>query len=368
MTPDGLLAAAVAGVVFVAGAGVVTGTVLSAVRTVVLPRGTAVLLSRVVFGSLRRLFDARARRARTYERRDDAMALYAPISLLTLPLVWLGLVLGGYTLMFWTAESRSWSDAFVTSGSSLLTLGYERPSNLAATALSFSEAALGIAVLALLLVTYLPSMYAAFSRREAQIALLEARAGSPPSGVEMIERYHRIDWLDRLTAVWEDWEAWFVDIEETHTSLPALAFFRSPQGEHSWVTAAGAVLDGAALRVSVVAGPRSPEAELCMRAGYVALRRIAEFFRIAYDEDPAPDDPIAVTRDEFDSVYGRLADAGVPVVADRDEAWRRFAGWRVNYDAVLIALAGLVMAPYAPWSSDRSTTLRPPRRMRAAFR
>ncbi|MBW3601111.1 MAG: hypothetical protein KY434_00215 [Actinobacteria bacterium] len=179
MTSDGLTAA-VATVVFVAGAGVVGGTVLSAVRTIVLPRGTAVLLSRVVFGSLRRLFDARARRARTYERRDDAMALYAPISLLTLPLVWLALVLGGYTLMSWAAESRSWSDAFVTSGSSLLTLGYERPGNLAATALSFSEAALGIAVLALLLVTYLPSMYAAFSRREAQIALLEARAGSPP--------------------------------------------------------------------------------------------------------------------------------------------------------------------------------------------
>ncbi len=102
-------------------------------------------------------------------------------------------------------------------------------------------------MLALLLVTYLPSLYAAFSRREAQIALLEARAGSPPSGVDMIERYHRIDWLDRLTAVWEDWEAWFADIEETHTSLPALAFFRSPQPEQSWVTAAGAVLDGAAL-------------------------------------------------------------------------------------------------------------------------
>ncbi len=113
----------VAVVVFTAGAGVVGGTLLSAVRTVVLPRGTAVLLSRLVFSSLRRLFEARARRARTYEQRDDAMALYAPISLLTLPLVWLGLVLGGYTLMFWALESRSWSDAFTTSGSSLLTLG-----------------------------------------------------------------------------------------------------------------------------------------------------------------------------------------------------------------------------------------------------
>src|SRR5213075_1815942 len=80
-----------------------------------------------------------------------------------------------------------------------------------------------------------------------------------------------------------------------------------------------------------------------------------------YDRDPGPSDPISVAREEYDALYDRLAEAGVPLRADRDQAWRDFAGWRVNYDAVLLGLAGFVMAPYAPWVSDRSPAHLPPR-------
>ena len=99
---------------------------------------------------------------------------------------------------------------------------------------------------------------------------------------------------------------------------------------------------------------RHPRAEVCVRSGYLALRRIADFFGIPYDPDPDPSDAITVARDEFDEAYDRLVLAGIPVTDDRDQAWRDFVGWRVNYDRVLITLAALVMAPYAPWSSDRS--------------
>lgn len=74
---------------------------------------------------------------------------------------------------------------------------------------------------------------------------------------------------------------------------------------------------------------------------------------------PQPTDPISITKEEFDGVYAQLADAGVPVVADREQAWRDYAGWRVNYDAPLLALARLTMAPYAPWVSDRSISSQP---------
>ncbi len=358
--------------VFVLGAGVVLATLLSAIHTVVLPRGVPVRLTRLVFRLVRSLFDLRGRRARSYEQRDSAMALYAPVSLLTLPLVWLATVLAGFTLMYWGVGVRPWGEAFAISGSSLLTLGFERPEGMVAEVVSFMEAALGFAVLALLLVTYLPSIYAAFSRREQQVALLEVRAGSPPSGVAMLERYARIEALGKLDEVWRSWEMWFVDIEETHTSLPALVFFRSPHPDRSWVTAAGAVLDGAALLVSTVdlraampAGAREvrqPDADIMIRAGYIALRKVATYFRIPFDPDPSPDDPISIAREEFDEACERLAGAGVPLVADLDLAWRSFAGWRVNYDAVLLRLAALIMAPYAPWSSDRS--LLPSRRRR----
>ena len=100
--------------------------------------------------------------------------------------------------------------------------------------------------------------------------------------------------------------------------------------------------------------PRAPAAELCIRSGYLALRTIGDFYGIPYERDPSPDDPISVTRDEFDDVYDRLAEAGVPLRADREQAWRDFAGWRVNYDSALIIMAGFVRAPHAPWVSDRS--------------
>jgi hypothetical protein len=281
------------------------------------------------------------------------MALYAPVSLLVLLAVWVTLVMGGYVAMFWGLGGRSVRTAFLLSGSSVLTLGFEHAGDVASNVLVFTEAGLGLALLAML-ITYLPSIYQAFSRREAGVTALEVRAGSPPTGVEMIERYWILGRIDKLTEVWTRWEEWFVDIEETHTSFPALVFFRSPQPDHSWVTAAGAVLDAASIVTSTVDIERDVQAEICIRSGYLALRRIADFFGIPYDPDPEQGDPISVGRDEYDEVCERLAAAGVPLKPDRQQAWIDFAGWRVNYDQVLITLAGLTMAPFAPWSSDRS--------------
>jgi hypothetical protein len=132
------------------------------------------------------------------------------------------------------------------------------------------------------------------------------------------------------------------------------------------VTAAGAILDAAALVVSTVDGERDPEAQLLVRSGYVSLRRIALYFGIRFDPDPRPDDPISISREEYDAACDEMVAAGVRIRADRDQAWRDFAGWRVNYDSVLVGLAGYTMAPYARWSSDRAVPWhRPPLRRRA---
>jgi hypothetical protein len=347
-------------IALVVGAAVVLATIGSAVRTVILPRGIPAKLGRFVFITVRALFNLRARPSVPYERRDRIMALYAPVSLLLLLLTWISVTLLGYAGMFWGLSHRTIRAAFELSGSSILTLGFDRPADIPSTALVFSEAALGLILLALL-ITYLPSIYGSFSRREAAVTALEVRAGSPPSGAEMIWRYHALERMDRLIEVWKAWETWFVELEESHTSIPSLVFFRSPQPDHSWVTSAGAVLDGAALVISSVDIPREVQAEFCIRAGYLALRRIADFFGIPYDPAPKPDDPIAVTRHEYEKACHWLASEGVPMKPDREQGWRDFAGWRVNYDTVLIAMAGLTMAPYAPWSSDRSLrTWRPP--------
>jgi hypothetical protein len=197
-------------------------------------------------------------------------------------------------------------------------------------------------------------MYAAFSRREQVVNMLEVRAGSPPSAAEMLLRFHRNQGLDKLADYWKVWEGWFADIEESHTTLPALVFFRSPRAENSWVTAAGAVLDAAAITLSAIEIPYEISAALCIRAGFLAFRRIANYFDIPNPQQPHyPEVSICVDREEFDAVLNQLDAAGLPLKPNREKAWQDFAGWRVNYDRSLILLCGLVMAPTAPWSGDR---------------
>jgi hypothetical protein len=338
---------------FVAGVAAVAATFGSAVRTVVIPRGIPSRLTRFVFFQMRRLFRLRARPSASYQRRDRVMALYAPVSLLMLVITWLTIVLLAYSAMYWGLGGRSLREAFTLSGSAVLTLGFASPTDLPATVLAFTEAAMGLILLALL-ITYLPSIYGVFSRRENLVAGMELRGGSPPTAVEILRRSWRVDGFQRLGVLWRRGEQWFLELQETHTSFPAVVFFRSPQPEHSWVTAAGAILDAASLLLSAVERPFDADAAYCIRAGYLSLRRIAAFFRIPFDPDPRPDDPISIERDEFDEACRALADQGIPLKTDRDQAWRDFSGWRVNYDRVLIPLAGLTMAPYAPWSSDRS--------------
>jgi len=338
--------------VFALGVSLVVVTLRAAIRQYVLPRSAPDSLARGVFRLMRAIFNLRMRKAATYEDRDRVMAMYAPVTLLVLPVIWLGLVLGGYAAMFWAVGVRPLSAAIRISGSSLLTLGFAVADGVPTTLLEFSEAAIGL-ILVALLIAYLPTMYAAFSRREAVVNMLEVRAGSPPSAVELFTRYQRLGRFEELAGMWSVWEAWFVDLEETHTSLAALSFFRSPQPQQSWVTAAGAILDSGSLYASTLDLPRDPQAELCIRAGYLALRRIGEFFGISYAA-PQPGDAISISRGEFDEVYERLREAGVPVRADREAAWIAFCGWRINYDLALLALAALTMAPYAMWSSDRS--------------
>ncbi|MFQ5409530.1 MAG: hypothetical protein ACE5FI_14060, partial [Anaerolineales bacterium] len=182
----------------------------------------------------------------------------------------------------------------------------------------------------------------------------------PPSAVELIARAHRIRELSDLGELWADWEVWFAELEESHTSFSPLVFFRSPRPEMHYITAAGAVLDAAALLTAAVDVKRDPQAQLCIRAGFLALRKLADSFRISYDPNPRPTDPISISREEFDDALDALAAQDVPLVSDREQAWRDFVGWRVNYDTVLLALAQLTMAPYTPWVSDRSWV--PPRR------
>jgi hypothetical protein len=350
--------------VLLAGVVIVVLTVSSSIRTVILPRAIPSRLTRRVFLSMRALYELLIGRGATYERRDRIMASYGPGSLLVLLVTWIAIILAGYLAIYW-ALGHDGAMAFKLSGSAVVTLGFAAPDDLPTTIAVVTEGLIGLVELALL-ITYLPTLYSAFQRRESLVTKLEVRAGAPPSGIEMLERVHRLRGLDSLSEeVWQQWEDWFVDVGESHTSLPALSFFRSPEPQRSWVTAAGAVLDAASLYASTLdvdfrdRGHHDTHADLCIRAGYITLRQICKFFRLPYNPHPERGDPISIAREEFVAAYDRLRDAGLPLKPDRDQAWHDFAGWRVNYDDALLALAHLVSAPYAPWSSDRGALRRP---------
>jgi hypothetical protein len=344
--------------IFLLGLAMVVGTLSSALSTFVLPRSARSQLNRILFDLLRRVLEKMMHFAKTFEQKDAIFAYYAPIGLMLLVPTWYVLIMIGYGAMYWSLGVGDLYMDLRLSGSSLLTLGFVTSESFPVNLLMFSEATLGL-ILVALLIAYLPTMYSAFSRREEYVNLLEVRAGNPPSAVEMLLRFHRIHGLERLAEYWSSWEVWFADLEESHTTLPVLVFFRSPRGNQSWITAAGTILDCAVLTLSALDVTYTATAALCIRAGYLSLRKISDYFDISYPADPHfPETPISISRDEFEAVLYRLQGAGLPLKANRDQAWQDFAGWRVNYDHTLLRLCSLVMAPPAFWSSDRADTFK----------
>ena len=181
---------------------------------------------------------------------------------------------------------------------------------------------MGLALVALL-ISYLPTIYGAFSRRELLVSMLEVRADSPPSPVVMLTRMHRLHGLDALHPMWERWEQWFAEVEESHSSLPVLVYYRSQQPSQSWVNAAGAIMDAAALTRSAVAIPMesrrtSSSARGTSRSGGSATSSGSPTRPIR-----GPTDATSIDRARFEHAFDVLAEAGVPMVADRDQGMAR---------------------------------------------
>jgi len=338
---------------FLIGASLVYFSLNSAVHTFVLPRAAPNKLVRIIFRVTRRIFNIACVRAKTYADRDRIMALYGPTTLLVTVPAFLFFLLLGFTLIFWGTGGATLLESFELSGSSLFTLGFVAAKTVPDYVLSFFEAACGT-IMTALLIAYLPTIYGVYSQRETAVNSMATRAGDPPWGVTLIERAYKLGRLEGMESIWIEWERWFVTLEESHSSLTVTVFFRSQQPNRSWVTMAGVMLDAAALMRSSVNVPANPKADLMIRAGYLALRAVCLPYGFKTSKYPSfPETPISITRDEYDAAYDYLAQVGVPMKPDRDQAWLDFAGWRVNYDGALLDLCDLVMAPYAPWSSDR---------------
>lgn len=333
----------------VAGGWLVITTVSGAIRSFVLPRSESVRLNAFVFGGVRALFDFAARRATTYARRDRILAHYAPVALVALPIGWLALVGVGYSAIYWALGVEDFTKSYELSGSSLLTLGTTSESGFAVNVFSYSEATIGLLLLTLL-ISYLPTIYQAFSRREIVVAQVELRAGIPSRAAGLLT-WLGPDFSRNDDAQWLDWEKWLVEIDESHTSLPVLAFFRSPQGGRSWVTTASLILDAANLQFSALDAPPSRQVETTFKAGVLALNRVHRFFDHTAETEPAelrtPLEKAAATpgRADFAATWQALGAAGLPLRASEEAAWRHYAERRRRYAPALEFLNALLMTP-----------------------
>ena len=320
----------------------------AAIRTFLLPRVASVRLSRVVATAVGWVFRFIAKSKGTYRGKDQILSLYPSIVLLTFQALWLVLTLFAFALGFIAAGVPTFAQGLETSGSSLLTLGTTSGHGAGEVTLGFVEAGVGLTLLALL-ISFIPTLYAAFQRREISVSRLTVRSGSPSTPWGVLEIAQSVDSYQYLDELWREWEQWFIEVGETHTTLTILNYYRSSTPDQTWIGAAATVLDAAALFNAAVDVAPSPTAGMCIRAGWLTLRRVADYFRIPYPVAVDPTMSISITRAQFDIVLERLERSGVPLVADRDAAWKDFVGWRVNYDAIIEACYGLFTCPRTDW-------------------
>jgi hypothetical protein len=342
-----------------AGALLIVTTGWSVLGTLVVPRRIRSRLPRLVAISVDAMFHYLADRFDSYEPRDRILAGEAPIQLIMQTAAWLAVFEVGFAFLLWPLVGNAGlGGAFELAGSSLCTLGYLTPHDGGPMLPCDLAALFGLGTVALQ-IGYLPTLYAAFNRREALVTLLDSRAGVPSWGPEMLARSHYglgsgVSAISELPALFEEWERWSADIAESHTTYLTLVNFRSPRALSSWVIAQLAVLDAAALYLSLLPdAPRAITARLCLRGGFTCLAEIARArgFDIPYEADPNAG--VALTYEEFVEAIGRLADVDFPLERSNEDAWLDFVGWRVNYEAAAYAIARAVDAPPAMWSGPR---------------
>jgi len=293
-----------------------------------------------------------------YRRRDRLLATQPAAILLAQLAAWLGISFAGFGLLLWPFAARGLASAFIDAGSSMFTLGFAEPGGAAPSAIVFVAAATGL-VIVTLQIAYLPTLYSAFNRRETEVALLNARAGVPSWGPELLARTHYalgtgVSTLDTMPDLYAQWERWAADIAESHTTYLPLARFRSPLPLSSWVTALLAVLDSAALFLALAPAfaPVVP-ARLCLRGGFQAFNRIARAMGIEVAEEHDPQGGISLSYQEFLDGVARMREVGFKIERDPAEAWPDFVGWRINYEQAAYAVAAAVDAVPALWSGPR---------------
>jgi hypothetical protein len=280
------------GLAAAAGIATIVAVLWEAFETVVLPRRVTrhFRFTRLFYRATWKPWALLLGHVQPVKRRESYLSYFGPLSLLGLLAVWAVLLVTGFALLHWAGGSSMnvagtglaggfWTDLYM-SGTTFFTLGLGdvTPRNPLARFITVVESGMGFGFLALV-IGYVPTIYQAFSRREVNITLLDARAGSPPSAVELLRRHASDHGREALHQLLRDWERWSAELLESHLSYPVLCYFRSQHDNQNWLAALTTILDTCALVIAGMEDVPRRQAQLTFAVARHAVVDLAQIFR-----------------------------------------------------------------------------------------
>jgi Ion channel len=286
--------------------------------------------------------------------REALLGVYGPCSLLLLIAIWaLGLVLSfglmqygaGSAIEVHEAAPPGFAMDVYLSATTFFTLGMGDvvPRVPLARFLLVAEAGLGYGFLAVI-VGYLPFIYGSFSRREVNISLLDARAGTPPSAGELLRRYSYPEGQKALRDLLKEWELWCAELMESHLSYPVLAYFRSQHDNQSWIASLTAVLDACALIKTGVEGACERQADLTFAIARHAVVDLSQVF----GTPPRVPDADRLSGNDLRLIRDTLAKHGLKL-HDGEEVDLQLLKLRKMYEPYIYSLARYLSQTLPPW-------------------
>ena len=293
-------------------------------------------------------------RASSIARREAILAIYAPAMAVGLLVMWATAMVVGYGLMLWALHSQErpvpgdFGTALYMSALSLFTLGFGDivPTAAAARAVVLAEAATGLGMIALV-ISLLFSLFSSVQRREALVVTLDATAGAPPAGLQLLENCAKHDMPQVLEKTFDDWRLWAAEVLESHLAYPLLFYFRSSHDGEAWLNSFGAVMDAAVLTVSTIESRARGPALICFKVGNHFVEDVSWYFDVPHDHVPG------VSFEQFQEARERLRFAGYELRPEA-EAWERFQELRSAYADPLGRMAAFLAIEPTEWIGHRS--------------
>ncbi len=328
-----------------------------AFETIILPRRVTrpIRLTRLFYRSIWTPWVSIASRITSKQRREKYLGLFGPLSLLILLAIWAAGLIAGYGLLLWAISARlnvpasdvTLGSYLYLSGETFFTLGYSdvAPAGAISRVMAVIEAGNGLGFLAIV-IGYLPVLYQAFSRREANISLLDARAGSPSSAAELLRRHGVKGNMQELAVLLHEWERWAAQLLESHLSYPVLCYFRSQHDNQSWLAALTTVLDACALVIIGVEEAPLWQARLTFAMARHAVVDIAQIFKTA----PLTPDCCSRRLTSEDLMrLRRILESNGTRLHHGEDTEGRLLQLRLMYEPYVFALSEFLMMPLPPW-------------------